>query len=612
MFSDECKIAWDKSLDLCRTRPKPLESAQPWVASDYVSLFWNEEFGSEGELDRAIIARSAEAKSALYGARVFVIAPIYVTSICQEQCLYCNFRAPNKGVGVERRRLTDHELEQEALYLVEEKGLRVLELVYATDPRMRVDSMCRHVELLRSVLEHHGSGLVGISSEAFDEDEYRCLVDAGLCWSVLWQETYDRSRYAMLHPGKTKKARFEYRLDAYERMLAAGVEHVGIGVLSGLSDWKQDWTMLMLHEEYLRRRCGRGPTILGIPRLKRAPGAPFQESPFTPTRQEFLVTVALHNVFAPSTAAFVSTREDWDLCVGLARGAGCLFTLNCSTTPGGYSLHHGGCQFAAHSYDAPIYSTKLRSEGLTPVFDWKAADLDGRKSSGLVESPKSLIILTGTQVTPSEFVDFWEQAYYDPHEPLYTNNINAPRTSEVVEALFRWKLGRLFNSNRVRIQENFISRLNEVANLPLETTPEDFLSRFSNGGAISRIFWLHCWNQRFPMYDQNAHRAMTFIEDGTEKELHAYSDNEKIEFYLQRYLPFVRQFNGIDGRRVDRALFAFGKFLKEWHPPFPWKQQRNADRDCAMDRRRHGSSGQVSPRALRKVAFADYERGGGG
>ena len=76
-------------------------------------------------------------------------------------------------------------------------------------------------------------------------------------------------------------------------------------------------------------------------------------------------------------APFVSTREDWDLCVELASGGGCLFTLNCSTTPGGYSLQHGGCQFTAHSYDAPIYSAKLRSEGLDPVFNWKARDLSG-------------------------------------------------------------------------------------------------------------------------------------------------------------------------------------------------------------------------------------------
>jgi 2-iminoacetate synthase len=377
VFSDQYEVAWRQVAELSRVRPKSLDSLQPEAASDFVPYVWSNGFGLGGELDRAIVARAAEIKRALYGGRVFIIVPLYVTSVCQEQCLYCNFRGGNKGIGVERKRLTDDELEKEARYLVEEKGLKVIELVYSTDPQMRVDTMCRHVEALRRVLDQHGGGLVGISAEAFDESEYRRLVSAGLCWSVVWQETYDKSRYALLHPGKTKKARFEYRLDAHERMLAAGVEHVGVGVLSGLADWKRDWAMLLLHEEYLRKNYGEGATIVGTPRLKMAPGAPFQESPFTPTRQEFLVTVALHNVFSPTTVPFVSTRENWDVCVELAAGGGCLFTLNCSTTPGGYSLQHGGCQFTSHSYDAPIYSAKLKTERLDPVFNWKASDLSG-------------------------------------------------------------------------------------------------------------------------------------------------------------------------------------------------------------------------------------------
>jgi 2-iminoacetate synthase len=381
MFSDHYKSVWQQVSDLSRTSPKPLDSLEPMVASDFAPLFWSPEFGQSGELDRAIIAGAAGLKHALYGGRVFVIAPIYVTSICQEQCSYCNFRAGNKGVGVERRRLTDSELEEEARYLIEEKGQKVLELVYATDPRMRVDTMCRHVEMLRRMLEQHGGGLVGISTEAFEEKDYRRLVEAGLCWSVLWQETYDKSRYTALHPGTTKKANFGYRLDAYEGMLAAGVKHVGIGVLSGLSDWRRDWAMLMLHEEYLRKNYGEGVTILGTPRLKSAPGALLQDSPFTPSRQEFLATVALHNIFSPTTAPFVSTREDWDVCLELASGGGCLFTLNCSTTPGGYSLHHGGCQFAANSYDAPVYSEKLKSAGFDPVFNWTAVDLSGKSEN---------------------------------------------------------------------------------------------------------------------------------------------------------------------------------------------------------------------------------------
>lgn len=375
MFCDRYDTAWEEITELSCARPNPVDALEPLVAADFLPLFWAEGFGNGSELDRAILARAAEIKSALYGGRVFPIVPVYVTSICQEQCLYCNFRAGNKGIGVERRRLTDGELEAEALYLIQEKRLRVIELVYATDPRMRVGAMCRHVELVRRLLERHGGGLVAISAEALDENEYRSLVGAGLSISVLWQETYDKSRYAILHPGKTKKANFEYRLNAYERMLTAGVRHVGIGVLSGLADWKRDWAMLMMHEEYLQQNYPRGATILGLPRLKRAPGAIFQESPFIPTRQEFLVTVALHNVFSPASAAFVSTRENWDLCVELARGGGCLFTLNCSTTPGGYSLQHGGCQFAANSYDAPIYSAKLKLEGLKPIFCWDVDDL---------------------------------------------------------------------------------------------------------------------------------------------------------------------------------------------------------------------------------------------
>jgi len=187
MFSERYKISCEELSHLRHAQPRSFDSLRPMQAADFVPLLGSEELGSGGELDRNIIARSAEVKRTLYGGRAFVIVPIYATSICQEQCVYCNYRAANKGIGVARRRLTDDELEREASYLVDEKGMRVLELVYASDPRMRVDTMCRHIELLRRVLERRGGGLVGISAEALDESEYRRLVDAGLCWSVLWQ-----------------------------------------------------------------------------------------------------------------------------------------------------------------------------------------------------------------------------------------------------------------------------------------------------------------------------------------------------------------------------------------------------------------------------------------
>ena len=202
MFSAHHHAAWEQVADLRGHPAAPLDNLRPLLASDFAPLLWDKQFGCGGSLDRAILGRSAELKSALYGGRLFVIVPIYVSSICSEQCVYCNYRAGNNGLSIERRRLSDSELEQEAQYLVEQKGQRVLELVYASDPRMRVDSMCRHVELLRRVLDRRGGGLVAISAEALEENEYRLLVDAGLSISVLWQETYDKSRYPLLHPGK--------------------------------------------------------------------------------------------------------------------------------------------------------------------------------------------------------------------------------------------------------------------------------------------------------------------------------------------------------------------------------------------------------------------------
>ena len=401
MFSTEYRSVCEQVSDLAHSPARSLDSLPSGVPSDFAPFLWAPGFGQDGDLDRDIFARSAQLKNAFYERRLFVIVPIYVTSICQEQCVYCNFRAGNKGIGVQRKRLTIEELEKEALYLINEKNMRVLELVYSSDPQMRIDTMCRHVELLRRLLEQHGGGLVGLSAEPFDEADYRRLVNAGLCWSVVWQETYDKSRYASLHPGKTKKTHFEYRLDSYDRMLAAAVPHVGVGVLSGLSDWRRDWATLMMHEDYLRKRYGNGATIIGTPRLKLAPGAIFQESPCTPTRQEFLATIALHNIFSPSTAPFVSTRENWDICIELAKGGGCLFTLNCSTTPGGYSQEHHSCQFTSGSYDAPIYSEKLTALGFHPVFNWKSNDLSREYHPVAVTGGGTINRVRGSSIAPA-------------------------------------------------------------------------------------------------------------------------------------------------------------------------------------------------------------------
>ena len=352
-----------RDLDRLAERPLNIELAR---------FFWLAEFERGGELDHAIAWKAVERKQAIFWGRVQPIAPLYVTSICSEHCLYCNFRGPNKGVDVDRYRLSHDEIAQEASFLIKQKGIRCIELVYASDPRMRADVICRHVELTGRLLARSGGGAVGVNAEPFSGADYRRLRDAGVAFVALWQETYDRELYGRLHPCG-RKSDFEWRLNSYERMIDAGIDHIGLGVLTGLADWRSDcwrsdWTMLMQHEAYLDRRYGVTPSILGIPRLKPAKGAVFEPDVEPPADQEFRACVALHNIFSPYTQPFISTREHWDLCVELSRGGGCLFTFSCSTTPGGYSLGRGGRQFDTRSFDAPAAAEALRRAGLNPDF----------------------------------------------------------------------------------------------------------------------------------------------------------------------------------------------------------------------------------------------------
>jgi 2-iminoacetate synthase len=329
------------------------------------------DFGAAGPFDQTLLQQARDAKQARFHNTVEAVSPLYVSSICKERCTYCNYRAGSEDPSLKRVRLSDDDLTREVEFLVAQRGLRAVELVYASDPQLGVDDYIRHIRLTRAILEQHGATTVGLSAEPVSTDDYRRLRDAGLNFSVVWQETYDPHRYAELHPGNQIKSDFHYRLSSFERMLEAGLEGVGYGVLSGLADWRRDWSMLALHQQYLRDTYGRGPNILGIPRLKPAPGASFRQRAFVPTDDEFLAVVAWHNLQFPNIRTFISTREEFDLCLQLAAGGGCLFTFNCSTVPGGYTLPNRGAQFFTGNYDTPIFAPQVEAAGYQIHWNWR-------------------------------------------------------------------------------------------------------------------------------------------------------------------------------------------------------------------------------------------------
>ncbi len=137
--------------------------------------------------------------------------------------------------------------------------------------------------------------------------------------------------------------------------------------------------------------------------------------------------------------------------------------------------------------------------------------------------------------------------------------------------LFKWKINsRFFEHHLPKLRETFFNRIDEACNLPIDVTPNNFLQRFPLGGAIYRIFWMHCWfPQRFPIFDQHVYRAMMFIQKGKRLELENLSDSERVASYIRNYIAFHSLFSDSEPRNVDRALWAFGKFIKGSNLPLP-------------------------------------------
>ena len=174
-----------------------------------------------------------------------------------------------------------------------------------------------------------------------------------------------------------------------------------------------------------------------------------------------------------------------------------------------------------------------------------------------------LIIYEPRKADRKAFVEFWAARYTGYDDEFYDANVGQDLTESRILEWFIWKNGTpLSEAKRQSVLRNFVARRGEL-DLALNETAAQLLARFSEGGAIWRIFWLHCCQPaRFPIYDQHVHRAMGFIQSGVPEEI-PERDPQKIRAYLDLYMAFHAQFDGIPFRQVDKALWAFGKFLSE-------------------------------------------------
>lgn len=290
-----------------------------------------EDEGLLAEMYRA----ASEIKEKIYGRRLVLFAPLYVSNFCVNNCAYCGYRCGN---NFERYRLTMDELREEVRVL-ESMGHKRLALEAGEDPQnCPLEYILEAISTIYEVKESRGSiRRVNVNIAATTEENYRRLKDAGIGTYILFQETYHRKTYAAMHPGGPKRD-YDYHTTAMDRAMRGGIDDVGIGVLFGLHHFKFEVLSMIMHALHLEEAFGVGPHTISVPRLRPAAGVNYDNFPHLVGDSDFKKIIAVLRLAVPYTGIILSTRErpgfrDELMAVGISQ-----ISAGSCTGVGGYKL----------------------------------------------------------------------------------------------------------------------------------------------------------------------------------------------------------------------------------------------------------------------------------
>lgn len=249
-----------------------------------------------------------EIKQAIYGKRIVLFAPLYISSYCINNCVYCGYCASNKNQL--RRRLTMEEVEQE-VKILESLGHKRLAVEAGEDPKhCPIDYVTDVLKQIYSIKFKNGSiRRANVNIAATTIEEYEKLKAAGIGTYILFQETYHRQTYAALHPSGPKHD-YNWHTTAMDRAMKGGIDDVGIGVLYGLYDYKFETVAMFLHAEHLEKEFGVGPHTISVPRIRPAANVDLNTMPHLVSDEDFAKIIAIIRLAVPYTGMILSTRED--------------------------------------------------------------------------------------------------------------------------------------------------------------------------------------------------------------------------------------------------------------------------------------------------------------
>lgn len=393
--------------------------------------------------DPAIVERiftlAREIKSHIYGNRIVMFAPLYLSNYCINGCVYCPYHAKNKTIP--RRKLTQEEIRREVIAL-QDMGHKRLALETGEHPTKNpIEYVLESIDTIYSI--HHKNGAirrVNVNIAATTVEHYRLLREADIGTYILFEETYNRKAYEALHP-TGPKSDWAYHTEAMDRAMQGGIDDVGIGALFGLCNYRYDFVGLLMHAEHLEACYGVGPHTISVPRIRPADDIDPADFPDAVTDEVFRRIVAVLRIAVPYTGMIVSTREsqrsrELVLDVGVSQLSG-----GSRTSVGGYAE---GIEDAEDSAQFDISDNRTLDEivawllelGYIPSF-CTACYREGRTGDRFMSLAKRGLI--GNCCAPNALFTLRE----------YLDDYASPRTRELAEKMIEKQIP-LIPSDKVR------------------------------------------------------------------------------------------------------------------------------------------------------------------
>ena len=131
------------------------------------------------ELLEELYHTAKKVKEKIYGNRLVLFAPLYVTNVCVNNCLYCAFRKDNKEL--KRKTLTLEEIEEEAKFLVLTGQKRILLVAGEHPKKASMDFIGEAIDRIYSInLSGNNIRRLNVNTAPITLEDFKLLKNFGI------------------------------------------------------------------------------------------------------------------------------------------------------------------------------------------------------------------------------------------------------------------------------------------------------------------------------------------------------------------------------------------------------------------------------------------------